>query len=264
MKISIKNQQEIEIIRQGGKKLAAVMEQLFAFAKPGINLLDIEKKALQLIKLTGGEPGFSRVPGYHWATCLNLNEEIVHGIPRDYLLKSGDLLNIDIGLFYQGFNTDMSFTGIISNKAGYLNLPAQKKMKRFLLTGRKTLDEAIRQARPGNRVGHISKKIQEIIEGAGYNCARNLTGHGIGRQLHEPPFIPCILTEAIRKTPKLKPGMTLAIEIIYMLGKPELVTNADKWTIKTKNGKISAVFEATIALTKDGCLVLTKLPEILD
>ena len=110
MNISIKTPKEIKIMQKGGKKLSQILGQLFQMAKPGTNLLDIEKKAVQLLKATGGEPAFARVPNYHWATCLNINEEIVHGIPKDYQIKPGDVVNIDIGLYYKGFNTDMSST----------------------------------------------------------------------------------------------------------------------------------------------------------
>ena len=274
MKISIKTPKEIKIMHQGGEKLSFILGQLFEMAKPGVNLLDIEKKAVQLIKKTGGEPAFARVPGYHWATCLNINEEIVHGVPKDYIIKAGDVVNIDIGLYYKGFNTDMSSTLLVKNspkdtsevaqepRSGAQMTPARgKEINRFLKTGKKALKEAINQARSGNYIGHISQKIQEIIEGAGYSCARTLTGHGIGRKLHEPPSIPCFIQSRIKDTPLLKSGMIVAIEVIYSYGGSELVINPkDKWTIKTKDGKISAVFEETIAINKKGALVLTKLP----
>jgi len=256
MKISIKTPKEIQIMKEGGKMLSQTLKQLFQMSKPGVNLLDIEKKAVQLLKATGGEPGFARVPGYHWATCLNINEEIVHGVPKNYVIKPGDVLNIDIGLFYKEFNTDMSSTLRVEGGSSEV-----EEIDNFLKTGRKALGEAKKQARPGNKVGHISQKIQEIVEGAGYSCARNLTGHGIGRKLHEPPSIPCFIQGQIEDTPLLKSGMTVAIEVIYSYGKPELVINSeDKWTIKTKDGKISGVFEETIAIDKKGALVLTNLP----
>ena len=274
MKISIKTEQEIKIMHEGGKKLSSILGQLFQMGKPGVNLLDLEKKAIQLIEETGGEPAFARAPGYHWATCLNINEEIVHGIPKEYIIKVGDVVNIDMGLYYKGFNTDMSSTILVKNspkdtsevaqepRSGAQTTPARwKEINRFLKTGKKALKEAINQAKPGNYIGHISSKIQEIVEGAGYSCARNLTGHGIGRKLHELPSIPCFLQSRIKDTPLLKSGMTIAIEVIYCMGKSKLVINPkDKWTIKTKDGKISAVFEETIAIDKKGALVLTKLP----
>ena len=265
----VKTNKEIQIMKDGGKKLAHIFTKLSQLIKVGTNLLDIEKKAVQLIKAEGGEPAFARVPGYHWATCLNVNEEIVHGIPKDYKIKDSDLVNLDMGLYYQGFNTDMSATFYVEN----LNTPPRclkrllgdggkkKTINRFLEAGKKALKEAKKQARAGNRVGNISLKIQEIIEAFGFNCARNLTGHGIGKKLHEPPNIPCFLKKGLNKTQLLRTGMALAIEVIYTQGRPDLIVDPkDKWTIKTQDGKISAVFEETVVVTKDLPLVLTRLP----
>jgi len=273
--IPIKTKKEIQIMHEGGRKLSSTLGQLLQLSKPGVNLLEIEKKAVQLLKAAGGEPGFARVPHYHWATCLNVNEEIVHGVPKDYVLKPGDVLNIDIGLYYKGFNTDMSTTLRVESQKSTPGLkqspcfkpgssdflePGAENIDKFLKAGKKALEEATKQAKPGNRVGHISQKIQEIIEGNGYGCARNLTGHGIGRKLHEPPAIPCFLKEPIEQTPLLKTGMTIAIEVIYTLGEPDLVVSPkDKWTIRTKDGKLSAVFEQTINITKNKPLILTPL-----
>lgn len=238
---------------EAGKKLSSIFGKLLLIMKPGTNLLEIEKKAVDLIKETGGKPAFSRVPTYNWATCLNVNDGIVHGVPRDYLIQSGDLLNLDIGLFYKGYNTDMSATVYLGNKN-----PA---VERFLKTGKKALKEAVKAAKPGNRVGHISRRIEEIVTAAGYTIAQNLTGHGIGRKLHEPPPIPGFLKGRVKETPLLKKGMCLAIEVIYCQGRSDLIVDPeDKWTIRTKDGKMSAVFEETIALTSDGPLVLTKIP----
>lgn len=257
----VKSSKEIQIIKEGGEKLSSIFEKLIQLLKPGVNLLDIEEKAKALIKQTGGKPAFSQVPTYKWATCLNINDVIVHGVPEDYLIKSGDVINLDIGLYYKGFNTDMSGTVYINSQKEFKN---NKKryftIKKFLDVGKKALKEAKKQAKVGNRVGDISQTIEKVIEGAGYSCARNLTGHGIGKKLHEPPNIPCFLKDKIEKTPLLKNGMVLAIEVIYTIGKPDLVVDPkDKWTIRTKDGKISAVFEETIAINKN-CQVLTKLP----
>lgn len=229
------------------------MRVLMEYAKEGVNLLDIEKKANELIDETGGEAGFKKVADYKWATCLNVNKSIVHGIPQDYILQNADVFSLDIGLFYKGFNTDMCNTKTIGNKK-------DKKIKKFLKTGKEALKKAVETATPGKYIGHISQKIQNIIEGAGYNCARNLTGHGIGRELHEDPNIPCILKDKIKSTPKLRKGMALAIEVIYTIGKPQLTLAKDGWTIEAVDGKITSVFEETIALTNSGVRILTPLP----
>ena len=262
MTIPLKSQQDIKKIKAGGEKLSSVLTALVAATKAGTNVLDIEKKAVQLIKLKGGVPGFMKVPYYKWATCININEGIVHGVPRNYVIKLGDVVSIDIGMYYQGFHTDMCYTFQVKNPKSSINSKKNKEAAKFLAAGKLALKEAIKQAKPGNRVGNISQKINEVISGAGYNVALNLTGHGVGKKLHEPPAIPCFLIKPIKETPLLKPGMVLAIEIIYCQGKPDLIIDQiDGWTIKTKDGKISAVFEETIALLSDGSLVLTKLPK---
>ncbi len=254
----ITNQSDYNIVIEAGKKLSQILLKLFEMAKPGINLLKIEEKANDLIKKSGGEPAFKRVKDYNFATCLNINDGIVHGIPKDYVLKNGDLLSIDIGLYYKGFNTDTDYTFYIG-KPGK-DFTSQKKL-RFLEVGKQALKKAIQTAKTGYHIGNISSVIQQIIESKSYQCALNLTGHGIGRNLHENPLIPCFLDKDISKTPILKEGMILAIEVIYMEGKPELVLDPqDRWTLSTKDGKMSGVFEETIIVTKDKPLVITKLP----
>jgi methionyl aminopeptidase len=273
MSINIKTPNEIKIMQEGGIKLSRILKQLVSSTRVGTSLLDIEKLANELIIKEGGEAAFKRVPGYFWATCLNINEGIVHGVPFDYELKNNDLLSIDIGMFYKGFNTDTCVTIGIKQSA-FGNQPfdyAQGKQSaksnkideidKFLIAGRQALKAAKKEAQPGNFVGHISRKIQEIIEGKGYACARTLTGHGVGKLLHEEPLIPCFLDKDIRETPLLEENMVIAIEIIYCQGSSELVTEAkDGWTIKTKDGKMSGVLEETVALCKNGPLVLTELP----
>jgi len=255
MKIPLKSPEEIKIMQEGGRKLSTTLRQLVKMAEPGVRLADIEKKAQGLIKKTGGEPSFARVAGYKWTTCINVNDGVVHGIPDETEIKEGDIVSIDIGLYYKGFNTDMCRTRIAQPPATSHQLPAN--IRKFLETGKKALEEAIKQARVGNRVGHISKAIQERIEGSGYSSVRNLTGHGVGKKLHEPPQIPCFLDREIEDTPLLKEGMILAIEVIYAMGKPANYTKIDGWTIATSDGKISAVFEKTIGVTNDGPLILT-------
>lgn len=248
---------ELAIMQEGGEKLAAILGQLLKMVQVGANLLAIEAEAVRLIKLTGGEPAFQKVPRYAWATCLNINDAIVHSIPRNYQLQEGDVLNIDIGLLYNGYNLDTSYTKLV--KSLKLKVESLTEKERFLETGKRALTVALKQARAGNRVGHISQAIQQVIEQAGYSCARTLTGHGIGKKLHEPPQIPCFLKGTIEETPLLKAGMTLAVEVIYAQGEAMLVVDPqDKWTIRTKDGRIAAVFEQTIALQNDGCLILTK------
>ena len=244
---------KFKIMKISGQKLANILDKLEITARPGINLLQIEKKAWQLIENAGGYPSFAKVPGYSHATCLSINDGLVHGLPPDYLLREGDVLNIDIGLLYKKHNSDCAKSFIVGNKGqkGY------KQKNIFLNTGKKTLKKAISKATAGNRVGDISQAIQEGIEKQSFYCSRKYTGHGIGKKLHQPPSIPCILRGKISDTPVLKAGTALAIEVIYMQKKSETTVLADGWTVKAKKGFLSSCFEKTVLVRKSSPLVLT-------
>ena len=240
---------------EGGKKLAAIKNQLVNFAAPGVALSQIEALAQKLISNSGGQASFALVPGYRFATCVNLNSGIVHGIPSATKITEGDLVSIDVGLYYQGFHTDTSVSFTATRQK---NLYPDKL--KFLAVGKKALKLAIAQAVPGHRVGHISKALEDTISAAGYSPATNLTGHGVGRQLHEAPAVPCFIDGPIELSPKLTVGMTLAIEAIYMAGPPDTVTDeADHWTIAPADGKLAAVFEDTVAITTTGPQILTEM-----
>lgn len=235
---------------ESGKRLAQVFDQVLEEIKPGKKLSAIDSLVERLILQAGGKPSFKSVPNYSWASCVNLNQGVVHGIPDQKMIKKGDLVSLDVGFQYQGWHSDMAFTLVAGGKAN------QKKDK-FLKTGEKALRKAIDAVKPGNRVGHISKAIQETIEGEGYHCSYQLTGHGIGKKLHQLPWIPCLLNWPVEKTPFLESGMGLAIEVIYMAGRPEVETEADGWTIRTSDGKMSALFEKTVLVTQKGVKIIT-------
>ncbi len=235
------------------KKLARVFARLYAEIKVGQKLKNIENLAWQLIEEEGGAPSFAQVPGYDWATCINANQGIVHGIPNDYQIKEKDVISLDLGLLYKGWHSDMAYTKLVTSD----KLKVNSKKENFLNAGKQALKNAITAAQPGNRVGHISKEIQSTIEQAGYRVVEELTGHGIGRELHQAPNIPGVLTSLINKTPKLKPGQGLAIEVIYTQGKPGVKTAHDGWTINTPDGKISALFEQTVLVTREGNQIVT-------
>jgi methionyl aminopeptidase len=249
--ILIKTKEEIDIMRESGKRLKGVFDSILPQIKPGVTKKEIDRRAEELILKLGGQPSFKMVPGYHWATCVTVNEEVVHGIPDEYVIKERDIISLDAGVLYGGFHTDKSWTVEMSN--------AKRQMSnlKFLQAGKLALARAIEAARPGKRVGHISLAIQKTIEGAGYTCIRDLTGHGVGRKLHEKPKIPCFLKDKLENTALLREGMTLAIEVIYCWGKSELALAEDGWTIITRDGKMAALFEETIAVTADSPLVLT-------
>jgi methionyl aminopeptidase len=211
---------KIETMKTGGKILGEVIEELVKFTKPGVKEIEIDRLAEDLIVKKGGKPGFKRVPGYKHTICISTNDVVVHGVPTDRVLEKGDLVGIDCGVFYNGFHTDMAESIIVGGDS----IP---ELKRFLTTGRKALFNAIRQAKPGNRVGHVSREIQDLVEGAGYSIVRSLVGHGVGKELHEKPEVPGYLTTAVDKTPALVAGQTLAIEVIYNMGKSEVVYGRD-------------------------------------
>lgn len=261
--MSIKTNKEIRTMAEGGRILAQVLFEVLNHAKPGVLGLELDEIAERLICEKGGEPGFKKVRNYKHALCVCVNDIVVHGIPTEQRLKEEDVVTIDCGVYYKGFHTDMAETLRVSIQNSSVRQAQDKSQKldevdRFLSTGKRALGEAIKQAKVGNRVGHISKTIQEIVEGAGYSVVRTLVGHGVGRNLHEEPEVPGFLAGSISKTPLLLEGITLAIEVIYNMGKPDVVyANSDGWTIKTKDGSLSGVFERTIVITKEGPLVLT-------
>jgi methionyl aminopeptidase len=256
--IPIKTEKEIEILKVSGQILAQVMSKVIKSVRPGVKTKDLDQLAERLIIANKARPSFKMVPNYFWTTCININDGLVHGIPGDYQVGKGDLVTIDLGVYYRGFHTDMArtFQVQVDNEK---RIAKRGEKAEFIEIGKSALRKAIATARPGNRVGHISQAIQETIEGVSYRCSRNFTGHGVGRSLHEEPRIPCVLDREIKNTPQLKSGMVLAIEVIYTQGKPEVVISDDGWTVTTVDGQLGGLFENTVAVTKAGPKVLTMI-----
>jgi methionyl aminopeptidase len=249
-RIQFKTPKEMEIMGEGGRLLGEIRDELSQFVKPGIKAIDIENLAVKLIDKTGGQASFKLVPGYSWATCININEEVVHTIPGQRLIKEGDIVGIDVGLFYKGWHTDTAVTV----PAGHVS----EKTKKFLEVGKKSDWDGIKQVKQGNRIADISKAIQDVVEGAGFTIVKSLTGHGVGKDLHEEPSIPCFVLGDRMDSPKLEVGTVLAIEVMYNEGSGEVAyKDTDGWTIVTVDGKISGLFEETVAITPDGPKVLT-------
>jgi len=260
--IHIKTPEEIKIMQHGGKILSDVLFAVLKNTKPGVSEIEVDKEAEKLIRDRGGEPGFMKVDGYHHTTCMSTNDAIVHGIPGPYKFKEGDIVGVDCGVYYKGFHTDMSESIRIKNNKPLFYTGNEKsyddEVDKFLSIGKKALNEAIKVAIPGNRVGHISKTIQDIVEHkAGYSIVRSLIGHGVGKELHEEPEIPGYLDDDVRFTPILKEGMAIAIEIIYNMGSPEVKIDKDGWTIRTQDGTLAGLYERTIAITKKDPLIIT-------
>lgn len=252
--IDIKTAKEIESMKKGGHMLAVALQEALDAIRPGITEGELDKIVEKSIRAQGGEPGFMRVPGYHHTICTATNEVIVHGIPGPYALKKGDVICIDAGVYYDRLHTDMAETVIVGGEEA-----ADPKVVEFLETGKKALLAGIEQAKGGNRVGHISQVIQEIVEGKGYSVVRTLVGHGVGKELHEEPEVPGYLHGKLERTPLLKPGMTIAVEVIYAMGGPDVVyANDDGWTIRTADNSLSGVFERSILITEGKPVVLTQ------
>lgn len=252
--IHIKTKKEIVIMQKAGHILADVLFAVCDEVKPGITEIALDQMAEKMIREQGGEEAFKRVPGYKHTICAATNDVVVHGIPSGYQLKEGDIIGVDCGVYLDGFNTDMAQTVYVGDKK---NMPEDIKL--FLETGERAMQAGIKQVKPGNRVGHISQAVQEIIENAGYSVVRDLIGHGVGRQLHEEPEVPGYLDVALEKTPLLKEGMTIAVEVIYTMGGSAVVyASRDGWTIKSKDGSLAGLFERSVVVTKDGVKVLTE------
>ncbi len=253
--IDIKTPEQIKIMQHGGHILATVLGEVMDRIKPGVSELEMDQYAEKRIREMGGEPGFMKVEGYKFTTCMSTNDVVVHGIPRkNNVFKEGDIAGVDCGVYYKGLHTDMSDSKRVSVN------PNRKEdaIDTFLEIGKYALDEAIKVAVVGNRVGHISKTIQDIVERkGGYSVVRSLIGHGVGKELHEEPEVPGYLHGKIEKTPLLKEGMTIAVEVIYNMGTPEVKLDNDHWTIRTQDGKLAGLYERTIAITPDGPLMIT-------
>ena len=248
-KINIKTKAEVAIMTEGGKLLSRVKNEIKNKIKPGVSAMDVEQWAREGILKAGGKPSFQMVRGYRFATCVNVNEGIVHGIPKkEVIFKDGDIVSVDLGMYFKGFHTDTSFSILLGN---------DQEKKKFLSAGEEALARAIKACVIGGQVGDISLAMENVLRKYGYFPAENLTGHGVGRELHEDPRIPCFVVGSADERVVICEGMTLAIEVMYKLTDSKLVLSNDGWTISTKDGKISALFEETVAVTSRGPVVLT-------
>jgi len=238
-------------MKEGGRRLREVVKRLLPTIKQGITTKEIDEKTGELIKEYGGESSFKKVKGYYWSTCLPINEEIVHAVPTQRVLNKGDILTLDVGFYYRSYHTDYATTINIGEARN-------ERIRRFLEVGKKTLSKAIEQAKVGNYIGNVSKTIEQEILKNGFYVIKELTGHGIGKELHEEPFIPCFLGGSIRETPKVIRGMVLAIEVIYSMDPTTIRHKRDnQWSLITADGSLAACFEHTIAVVENKPLILT-------
>lgn len=239
---------KIKSMRQGGRVLGIIKKQLATFSKPGVSFEAIEAEAQKLIKEAGMTPSFSTVPGYSWATCIMKNDSVCHGIPQLQTIKNGDVITIDIGLINNNFHLDTTITFAVGE--------VSSEIREFLNTGKKSLEKAIQSAKIGNSVYDISRAMEKPLKRKGYGVVFQLTGHGVGEELHMKPSIPCVPDKADRNV-KLFEGQTIAIENMYAMGSGTLKEASDGWTYKTVDGSISGMFEETVLITKNGPEILT-------
>lgn len=248
MAVTIKSKHEIQLMREAGKRLEDVHNQLAEIIRPGISTLEIDQFGEKAIRACGCIPNFLNYNGYPASICVSVNDEVVHGIPKkNRILKEGDIVSLDAGLIYEGYHSDAARTygvGKISDDAA-----------RLIQVTKESFFEGIKLAQPGNHLFDISEAIQNHVESNGFSIVRDLVGHGIGTHLHEDPQIPNFKER--RKGMKLRPGMTLAIEPMVNEGTFEVEWLDDDWTVVTADGSLAAHYENTIAITEDGYEILT-------
>lgn len=252
MSISIKNEHELELMRKAGQILAKVHEELGRELREGMSTKDIDRLGEEMIRSYGCVPNFLHYNGYPASICVSVNDEVVHGIPtEERIIQSGDIVSLDAGLIYQGYHSDAARThavGEVSDEA-----------RKLIAVTKQSFFEGIKYAKPGNHLVDIARGIQTYAEGNGFSVVRDLVGHGIGTSLHEDPEIPNFVRR--RRGAKLQKGMTLAIEPMINAGVEDVWWLEDDWTVVTIDGRLSAHYENTIAITEDSCEILTLLPE---
>lgn len=240
MPISIKSEKEIELMRESGRILAMVLNELQGMVHAGISTLDIDKKCAELIKKYDCIPSFLNYNGYPASVCISVNDEVVHGIPsKNRILRDGDIVSLDCGVIYQGFHSDAARTVAVGE--------ISKEARRLIEVTQQSFYEGIKFAKAGHHLHEISEAIQTYVEAHGYSVVRDLVGHGIGRALHEEPQIPNFSQK--RRGPKLEAGMTLAIEPMVNAGRYDVYWEDDDWTVVTADGSLSAHYENTILIT---------------
>lgn len=248
MSLTPRTPTQIDLMRKSGAITASALKAVLEAVKPGISLIELDKIADDEIVRLGAKPGFKTVPGYSWATCVTVNNEVVHGIPRPIVLKDGDLFSVDVGAVLNGWHTDAAWSVIVGNIKDV-------EKENFLKAGEEAMWQGIAQAKSGKKIGDIGASMQRVVEGAGYSVVRSLVGHGIGRKLHEDPEVPGFGKPG-RGLP-LKKDMTIAIEAIYNRGSHEVVLEKDGWTISTKDGSWGGLFEMTVVVGAEKAEVLT-------
>ena len=246
--ISLKSSREIELMDRAGTVVALVHKRLKEEIKPGMTTKHIDQICEEVIRENGCTPSFKGLYGFPGSVCTSVNEVLVHGIPGSQILKNGDIISVDVGACYKGYHGDSAWTFLVGD--------VDEKTRDLCRVTEEALYKGLEQVRPGNRIGDISWAIQSYVEAHGYSCPIEYTGHGIGKSVHEDPYVPNVgrpLTGPI-----LKRGMCIAIEPMVFMGKPHCHTLDDDWGVVANDHSLSAHYEHTIAITADGYKILTK------
>lgn len=251
----IKTKEEIALMRKSGRIAAEILAKVQEAAGPGVTTKELDELAEKIIVSRGAKPAFRGQPSgkngepYPAVLCASVNSVVVHGLPSDYKLQNGDVLGLDFGVSYEGWYSDLAVTMPVGEVSG--------EARRLIDVTKRALRQGLKKVHPGNTTGDIGNTIQRWVESHGYEVVRDLCGHGIGRELHEEPQIPNFGKR--HRGEILKEGMVIAIEPMVTAGSWELIHSADIHGFETKDHSLSAHFEHTVAVTKDGCEVLTRL-----
>jgi methionyl aminopeptidase len=247
--IELKTKAELETMRKAGKIAGTVLHEVGRSIKAGMKTKDLDVLAEKLIRKAGATPTFLGYHGYKASICVSINEEVVHGIPGERVIKAGDVVSIDIGATLDGFVGDTAYTFLVE--------PVSSQARKLVERTRESLEAAIAVMKPGNRLGDVGAAVQKLVEADGYGVVREFVGHGIGRQMHEAPAVPNY--GAAGSGMRLEPGLVLAIEPMVTAGHFDVKTLSDGWTVVTKDKSLAAHFEHTVAVTENGPLVLTQI-----
>ncbi len=248
MGVELKTEREVATMREAGRVVARILQVLVEETKPGVTTAELDDISRELIKKHGAKPAFLGYRGYPAVLCASINEEVVHGIPsKKRKLREGDIIGLDFGVVVEGFFADSAVTVPVGAIA--------EETQRLVDVTRTALERGIAQARVGSRVQDIGGAIQDYVEEHGFSVVRDFVGHGIGRRLHEEPQVPNYGPAG--QGMRLKPGMVLAIEPMVNVGTHEVEVLDDDWTAVTMDGKLSAHFEHTVAITEEGPVILT-------
>ncbi len=233
-------------MRKSGRIAASALQAAIEAIKIGVSELEVDKIVEEEIYKLGGDLSYKSVPGYKYATCITVNEQVVHGIPTSRRFMEGDLVSVDLAVVYKGWHTDCAWSVLVGDG---------EEKEKFLQAGQMALWDGVSQAVDGNRMGDISSAIQERVEGGGYSVVRSLVGHGVGKSLHEDPEVPGVGKKGTGVI--LKRGMTLAIEVIYTKGSSEVVLSDDGWTYSSLDKSWAGLFEMSVIIGKNEPEVLT-------